>query len=58
VFYETIGEQFEIIGKIIKENHELDYNSGVEDYKAKKYIIKESFKQVKLIFLHKYGVVI
>ena len=58
VFYEAIGEQFEMVINFSKEVDDLENFSKLDDYKGKKYIVKESFKQVKLIFLHKYGVVI
>ena len=62
IFYEMFGDQFDWIDckkrEVSQSSPHLILNSEIDDYKGKKYIITESFKLIKLIFLHKYGVYI
>jgi len=53
-FVQLFSQELELIYK----NTEHEGTSRIDDYAGKKYVLKESFKLVKLIFLHKYGVVI
>ena len=58
-FVQVFTEELELLYKNNKENILPPLpHSRIDDYVGKKEILKESFKLVKLIFLHKYGLVI
>ncbi len=53
-FVQVFSQELELIYK----NADNKSTLRIDDYVGKKYVLKESFKLVKLIFLHKYGVII